>query len=223
MATTAAFPGDIGTIAGLWWPYLQFWFGYLLIALVPGPNVVLVAALAAQRGLRGAGGLILSMASGGGALAALLFLAVQASLPPLQLQRAFDLMKPALLVFIAWQVLRAGSPSSAGRSAAPHALGSPRFCGLVTALTNPVTATYFLSHYTINSRAFTLDGSAIILACGVMVIAALRLALIALLLAQPAMRDRFPRCRRLICRGVGITFIGLAISAVTSLVQAAAL
>lgn len=216
--------------AGPWSAYAELWLGYLLVAALPGPNMFLVAALAARRGLRGAGGLILSITAGGGALALLVCLVARTGLPARHLGPLFAHATPALLLLMAWQVARAAAWTGAAREPSPVAppAGNParrwrrpalalHLCGFATAFTNPVSAGFFLAHFARASRPDAVDGSALILAAGVMAIAAARLLLIALLLRPPPVRNLVLRHLRLIRHALGGTLVVLALSSAASL------
>lgn len=117
-----------------------FALGYLLILLVPGPNMLALGALAGLRGMRGAMPLCLGMAAGAACLAALICVALApiAAGPEAAIAGATALLITAALLLPRRE---AGDPPAAPGSRRETVGGCA--AGFLTALTNPVTAGYF--------------------------------------------------------------------------------
>ncbi len=117
-----------------------FALGYLLILLVPGPNMLALGALAGLRGMRGAMPLCLGMAVGAACLAAIICVALSpiAAGPEAALAGATALLITAALLL----PRRAIESPSSGPGSRRETVGGCT-AGFLTALTNPVTAGYF--------------------------------------------------------------------------------
>ena len=130
-----------------WRGLADFLLAYLLVLATPGPNMLLVGAAAALRGLRGALPLCLGVSLGAGALSAALLLLVAVAPEGDAAGLGGDgangrLLGAALLLWVAVAVARlppieARRLGRGGHAAAGFAAG---FC---TAATNPVSAAFF--------------------------------------------------------------------------------
>ncbi len=123
-----------------WRSLADFVLAYMLVLATPGPNMLLVGAAAALRGVAGALPLCLGVALGAGALSAALLLAVSAAPDGAAWEGAGRLLGAALLLWVAVSVARlrpTGDVRRLGGRAADFAAG---FC---TAATNPISAAFF--------------------------------------------------------------------------------
>lgn len=128
----------------------EFLLGYLLVLATPGPNLLVIAGVAALRGWRGALPLCLGVSLGAGALNAL----VAATLGALAgagagaagWMAAGHLLGAALLLWVAVSVARSRPPDP-GLVQRRAAHGAEFGAGFCTALTNPLTAAYFAAQF----------------------------------------------------------------------------
>lgn len=126
----------------------DFLLGYVLVLATPGPNLLVIAGVAALRGLRGALPLCLGVALGAGTLNAVVAatlgaLAGAGAAPWLE---AGHWIGAGLLLWVAVSVARSRPPDPAVvQRRATH--GAEFGAGFCTALTNPMTAAYFAAQF----------------------------------------------------------------------------
>ena len=126
----------------------DFVAAYLAILVVPGPNLFAISSIAALQGFRAALPFCAGASLGAGGLCAAMAGVADAAAVP-GADSAMRLMAAVLLGCTAVSVARKKAPASAG-DAPSH--GSARTAttfgsGLLTAATNPVTATFFAAQF----------------------------------------------------------------------------
>ena len=124
--------------------------GYLAVLAAPGPNMLAIGALAALRGFRGVLPVCCGIAAGVGCLALALYLGCGLLIQIEGLDAATRVAGGAMLLLVALRVIRAPCPcppTNAPQGAAPAAARSGFVVGFLTALTNPVTAAYFIAQF----------------------------------------------------------------------------
>lgn len=133
----------------------DFWLGYALILMVPGPVTALVVTVAAWRGaLRGF--LVgLATAAGGTALAVAVHAIADIGSDLVAIQGALPVVSAALLVFVAVRIARSGEFQNAPVDAA--CLRTDGASGFLLALTSPVTAAYFAATFLQGPHAGAAD------------------------------------------------------------------
>jgi len=125
---------------------MGFLFGYLLVLLAPGPNMIAIGCLAATEGLRGALPMLFGIQFGAVSLAAAVMtasdvLGADTGSPTLRL------LAGLLLLGLACSIARKRTGPDTTATAAPRRAegeGLQRFlAGYCTAASNPLTATFF--------------------------------------------------------------------------------
>lgn len=189
--------------SALFWPYVQFFLGYILILITPGPNMMVVGTLAACRGLRGVLLLVASIGLGAAILSFTMLVVVQFAAPKGQLNTMIGVANILLLSFTAWRILKLNKLSPTPQT---KLSGVPRhdiIIGFLCGFLNPITAAYFLSQYLLHSDVIKLSAECTPLILGVLVLATLNLTVVALLLSKPAVqiwvRKHLRAITRLIC------------------------
>ncbi len=189
-------------MAGANLPRLEFWWGYVAIIAVPGPNMMFVAAATAAAGFRRTMPLILAIGCGAACLAAGLHLVLSAALD----DRLAQWLAPAsgvVLMLLAWRILRLKwrVPGASTHTRLPP---TDLAVGFVCGLTNPVTGMFFVSQLISPPLAFDLRASAFvwitILACAVLVLTAA-----ALIFSLPAARETAGRHFEVVKRLFAVT------------------
>ena len=174
-----------------------FLFGYLLVLLAPGPNMIAIGCLAATEGLRGALPMLFGIQLGAGSLAAAVLttgdlLDTDAFSPTLRLLAAL------LLLGLAWSIACA---RSAPEAAATTATAAPQraageslqrfLAGYCTAASNPLTATFFAaSLVALRQSGGAAPVPALAVLGGVAAMAGACWLLLAWVMARPALRRR---------------------------------
>ena len=129
----------------------KFALGYLAVLAAPGPNMLAIGVLAALRGFRGVLPVCCGIAAGVGCLALLLHLGFGLLGDVQGLEAAARGVGGAMLLVVALRVLR--TPRPCLPATAPHGAAAPMAVrggfafGFLTALTNPVTAAYFIAQF----------------------------------------------------------------------------
>ena len=129
----------------------KFALGYLAVLAAPGPNMLAIGALAALRGFRGVMPVCCGIAAGAGCLALALHLGFGLLARLEGLDAVARAVGGAMLLLVSLRVIRAPRPclsANAPQDAAPPTAVRGGFVlGFLTALTNPVTAAYFISQF----------------------------------------------------------------------------
>lgn len=172
----------------------SFLFGYLLVLLAPGPNMIAIGCLAATEGLRGALPMLVGIQLGAVSLAAAVLtagdvLGAETGSPTLRL------LAGLLLLGLAWSIARKRTGPEATATAAPRRAGGEglqRFlAGYCTAASNPLTATFFAaSLVALRQSGGAAPASALVVLGGVAVMAGVCGLLLAWVMARPALRRR---------------------------------
>ncbi|SDC40095.1 LysE family translocator [Belnapia rosea] len=123
----------------------DFLLAYLAILVTPGPNLLVVAGVAALRGLRGALPLCLGIALGAGTLNAAMGATLGAAPLTPDWSLAGRLLSAAMLLWVAFSIARAQPPDAV--RAAHRAQGAEFGAGFCTAVTNPITAAFFAAQF----------------------------------------------------------------------------
>jgi threonine/homoserine/homoserine lactone efflux protein len=194
------FPDRIGTLIqpSVAKDMLSFCLGYALILAIPGPNTILIATNAAALGFRRTLPLIMAIGLGAVTLMVALGILVGFSRDQQDVIGWMPLASAGLLVMVAYRI---ASLKPSGGSNPRFELGGWRSAmavGFLCGVTNPVTASFFLSQYLTEGK-LTAGPALIILALGVLGTAVLLMASLARLLAvagvQDAVRRHFARIR----------------------------
>lgn len=129
----------------------KFALGYLAVLAAPGPNMLAIGSLAALRGFRGVLPVCCGIAAGVGCLGLVLHLGFGLLAGLEGLDGAARIAGAAILLVVALRVMRTPRPGLPAK--APHGAAPPRpvqggfVIGFLTALTNPVTAAYFIAQF----------------------------------------------------------------------------
>jgi threonine/homoserine/homoserine lactone efflux protein len=182
LATQAVMPGSLPTAL---WPYAQFFLGYILILITPGPNMMVVGTFAACRGLRGVLTLVVSIGLGAAILSFSMLVAVQLAAPTGEFKTMILVANVALLTFTACRIFRIKSLSPMGKSAPSGRPKQDFIIGFLCGFFNPITAAYFLSQYLLHSHILKLNAGCAFLIFGVLILATFNLTVVALVLSQP--------------------------------------
>jgi threonine/homoserine/homoserine lactone efflux protein len=136
---------------------LTFTVGYLLCLMTPGPNLMVLAGVAAARDPRGAVPLCLGVTAGALTLASLVF--VTADLVPDGggWDRASRAASGLLLLYIAWRLWNAGAPRPG-----PAARRGDFWIGFITSLLNPISAAFFASQFLVTRGSSAHDAAAFV-------------------------------------------------------------
>lgn len=129
----------------------KFALGYLAVLAAPGPNMLAIGAMAALRGFRGVLPVCCGIAAGVGCLALVLHLGFGLLAGLQGLEAAARAAGGAMLLVVALRIMRSPRPSLPANAppgaAAPMAMRGGFALGFLTALTNPVTAAYFIAQF----------------------------------------------------------------------------
>ncbi len=123
-------------------PVRDFLLAYLAILVTPGPNLLVIAGVAALRGLRGALPICLGIALGAGTLNAALAATLLTAPVAMADRNGLGRMAAATLLLVVAFAIGRTRPPGAGR-AVRCAQGAEFGAGFCTALTNPITAAFF--------------------------------------------------------------------------------
>jgi len=173
---------------------MGFLFGYLLVLLAPGPNMIAIGCLAATEGLRGALPMLFGIQFGAVSLAAAVMtasdvLGADTGSPTLRL------LAGLLLLGLACSIARKRTGPDTTATAAPRRAegeGLQRFlAGYCTAASNPLTATFFAaSLVALRQSGGAAPVSVLIVLGGIAVMAGACWLLLAWVMARPALRRR---------------------------------
>lgn len=188
---------------------------HILMAMIPGPNTVVVsycsAALSRRAGLRAAGGIaVATFVWVALSLAGIGLLLAQAG----GLYHVLRLGGAAYLVYVGWRMLRASRRSAGGGEAATTAVPggrSPFLAGLATTLSNPKSAVFWTSVFALVVPA---DVPFWFLAAAAALVTAQSLAwyaTVALLLSTPIARSHYRRLTAWLDRVAGAVMIVLGV------------
>lgn len=125
-------------------PLALFWAGYMLVLLVPGPNMLIVGSYVALKGPAAALPLVCGVSAGAAVLAAIVFTTAEGMTQSPLILASGRWLAFAMLVWIAWRVVRPGG-RPAHSPVKRHLVVGEFGAGFVTAFSNPVTAGYFLA------------------------------------------------------------------------------
>lgn len=123
-------------------PVLVFSFGYVLCLLAPGPNLMIIASVALQRGFWGSLPMCHGVTIGSLTLAAGIYWMASAIPAFESWDRAGRAVGAMLLLYMAWQLMfksGAHKPTPAHRT--------DFMLGFVTASINPITGAFFASQF----------------------------------------------------------------------------
>jgi threonine/homoserine/homoserine lactone efflux protein len=189
---------------------MTFCFGYAIIIAIPGPNTMLVAANAAASGLHRTMPLIVSVAMGAVSLAVGMGLLVSLSADQQFLIHWMPIISAVMLVVVALRVssLRADGIASSATQAEPNRCSC--WIGFVCGLTNPITASYFLSQYLIDDRLTNWRAVAL-LGCAILAVALAILTVFAMVMHIPAVKHRVCRHFRMIRTAAAATIFVMAL------------
>lgn len=198
-------------------------YGAFVIGLVsPGPDFVLVTALALGRGTRDALAAALGIACGVGlwvvAAAAGLGTVIEAA--P-ELWQGLRLAGGGLLIYMGARALSAAirnADVSAGRNSnsaipdVPNKKGAPPLLlGLLTNLANPKAAIVLVGLTAVLAEDVPARGSLMVLVLGMPLLTLAWFSLLATVLARPGFRDRLLSHRRISNAAVGIALAGVGV------------
>ncbi|WP_052214768.1 LysE family translocator [Belnapia sp. F-4-1] len=164
----------------------DFLLAYLAILVTPGPNLLVIAGVAALRGLRGALPICLGIALGAGTLNAALAATLHTAPTTAGWAVAGRLLAAAMLLWVAVSIARSRPPETI--RAVRSAQGAEFGAGFCTAATNPMTAAFFAAQFL--GPLALMDGTRPLVPLAVTATALAVSLGLATLLARPA-------CRRL--------------------------
>jgi threonine/homoserine/homoserine lactone efflux protein len=123
-------------------PVLIFSLGYVLCLITPGPNLMILASVALQRGFWGSLPMCHGVTIGSLTLAAGVY-CVASAIPAVEgWERVGRAVGAMLLLYMAWQLMfKTGAPGSNAAHRTDFMLG------FVTATVNPITGTFFASQF----------------------------------------------------------------------------
>ncbi|MBL6457754.1 LysE family transporter [Belnapia sp. T6] len=191
-----------------------FLLAYLAILVTPGPNLLVIAGVAALRGLRGAVPICLGIALGAGTLNAALAATLGTAQLADEVAAGGRLLSAAMLLWVAFSIARSRPPDAA--RAARRAQGAEFSAGFCTALTNPISAAFFAAQFLGPLGAMAavrplvpvaVVGMALLVSLG-----------FAMLLAHPACQRAALAWHRPIRLGAALALVLMATSVLASLV-----
>ncbi len=125
----------------------EFLLAYLAILVTPGPNLLVIAGVAALRGLRGALPICLGIALGAGTLNAALAATLHGAPAAGGWAANGHIAAAGLLLLAAFAIARS-RPPVAGRRVVPAGVFAAEFgAGFCTAVTHPMTAALFAAQF----------------------------------------------------------------------------
>lgn len=193
---------------------LQFMAAYILIVVVPGPIALTTGGHAALHGFRRTMPLLAGIASGTAALMGAIAWGAVHFAPGLSLS-AMRAAVPAVLIWLAWRLLRSAGTEVADAAAPPSRLRLDLFAqGAAIAFLAPQSATLFTIAFLGLFRDH--DGIAALMAVTISMSIAWY-SLIAVLFSQSSMRSAALQHRRAICR---VAAAGLSLMALSSVLSA---
>jgi threonine/homoserine/homoserine lactone efflux protein len=197
-------PIDLAVIAGS--QIVVFTLGYVLCVAVPGPNLLVVAGVAATEGWRGSIPICAGVTVGSVALAGCVAYAASFVPEGAGWERAGRALSGACLLYVAWMLLRTRRPTQARKLRGEAHLA----VGFGTAFVNPITGAFFASQFLSLKGAGDGDLQSVALAIvGVVTLA--RNLLVALLLGGLAKGSLQGKRSRGIRRAVGAAFLVLGL------------
>ncbi|MBL6077650.1 hypothetical protein JMJ56_06500 [Belnapia sp. T18] len=124
----------------------DFLLAYLALLATPGPNLLVIAGIAALRGVRGALPVCLGIALGAGTLNAALAATLEGAPAADGWVETGRIAAVVLLLWVAHATARGGPPVAGHR--VPEGLFGAEFgAGFCTAVTNPMTAAFFAAQF----------------------------------------------------------------------------
>jgi threonine/homoserine/homoserine lactone efflux protein len=191
-------------------PVLLFSLGYVLCLMTPGPNLMVVASVALQRGFWGSLPMCHGVTIGSLALAGGIYWAASAVPAYGSWDRAGRAAGAMLLLWVALQMMLKSSvhnPAPARRS--------DFTLGFVTASINPITGAFFASQFLAMPDAPTFgELVAVFIVVGAVTFA--RSMLVALVLGLRIFHGDYARYSTWIRRSVGFAFAGFALTVLMS-------
>jgi threonine/homoserine/homoserine lactone efflux protein len=187
--------------------------GYLVILATPGPNLIAVSGVAALHGLRGVFPLCLGISMGAGALGATLVVAITVAPENGEWHRASRLIGAALLVWLAYSIARQPAPSDGAPARLSKGDGLTAFgAGFFTALTNPLTATFFTAQFLGPLRDH--EATVALAPLAIVAVALTFFLCVSALLARAACRATVLAWHRPICLSAATMLVLMALAAV---------
>lgn len=124
-----------------------FLTGYFLILVVPGPNMVVIFAVASTHGLYRAVPMVAAIGAGSTTLLVVMAMGASTGLAQDRVCAVLAVASGMLLLYAAWRLLHLAPPSAVCREQAKPVASAIKDgrVGFGCSLTNPVTAAYFLS------------------------------------------------------------------------------
>lgn len=124
-----------------------FLMGYLLILVVPGPNMIVIFAVASTHGLHRAVPMVAAVGAGSATLLVMMAMGAATGLAQDRVCAVLAVISGLLVIFAAWRLLHLRPPSADGTCHAGCVSSAIRYgkMGFSCSLTNPVTAAYFMS------------------------------------------------------------------------------
>lgn len=187
---------------------VAFASAYALVAVLPGPNLFVVAAASQMSGRVGGLKAAAGVALGASLLAAVSGLAaMRTGLAGAPVAGAATLVFGLLLSAIGWRVLAASFVVR--RPVARRRMGAGSLLlGFATALANPISAGFFAS-YMLSAGALAGEGTVAAMAAGVFLVAGLWFGFVGLWLDSAPLRRLQNRHRRWLQTLCGAALIGL--------------
>ncbi|WP_043335401.1 hypothetical protein [Belnapia moabensis] len=188
----------------------DFLLAYLAILVTPGPNLLVIAGVAALHGARGALPACLGIALGAGTLNAALAATLQGAPAAPGWAAAGRLAAAALLLWAALAIARSRLPETG------HRIGGAEFtAGFCAAATNPITAAFFAAQFL--GPLALLDAKVPLVPLAVTATALATSLGLAILLARPACQRLALAWHRPIRLAVTATLVAMAASVLASL------
>ncbi len=190
---------------------LQLSLMHILMAMVPGPNTMVVSYHAASASRRAGLEAVLGIALGSTiwvtlSLAGVGIVLLDAGL----LYRALRLLGAAYLFYVGLRLLRAGRTDKPALQAAPGGR-SPVLAGLLTTLSNPKSAVFWTSAFVVLVPAhapFWFYGAVVLI---IAVQSSLWYGIVALMLSTPFARQHYARFAGWLDRVAGMVMIGFGL------------
>lgn len=124
-----------------------FLMGYLLILIVPGPNMIVIFTVASTYGLRRAVPIVAAVGAGSATLLVVMAIGATMGLAQDRVCAVLAVISGSLVIFAAWRLLHLRPPAVDRTRRAGCVSSAIRYgkMGFSCSLTNPVTAAYFMS------------------------------------------------------------------------------
>jgi threonine/homoserine/homoserine lactone efflux protein len=188
---------------------VSYFAAYALVLATPGPNMLVIGALAALKGVGSVLPIAFGLGIGGAALGAAMYF-MAGLIPAGSSWHILEcLISSLLLAWLGVRLIRAASTSPSNAPTNRSEQSAQFALGLSTALSNPVTLAFFASQMIgpLSDRGIGIIGP-LLLITGLLALA--KALVVATMFSHPVMRQRLVRWFRPASIGIGLSFLALA-------------